>query len=227
MSHTRVLQSTEEMNSAVSLARDAGLPPATDDRKYWDNLLGYEFLKERNVERVADIGCRSGIMLTWLYAGGVRNLSGCDLKRPYPPIKSALTQGKLATAAMGARMYAANRRNMKVASAESTGFPSGAFDAVTSMSVIEHSVNTKDFFAEAYRLLKPQGALFISTDYWPDGGRSGRDIVFSDVDIARLLEEAEQMGLQLLERPSLAVQEAPIHESGLSYTFLTLAFERA
>lgn len=222
----QVLRTAEELEKAAVRAQAAGLPPATDERKHWDNLQALEAIQAYPRGPVADIGCRSGILLTWLYVSGFSDLYGCDIKRPYPPLKSALTQMKLRTAAVGARMYLANRKNMRVAPAENTGFPDSFFSAVTAMSVIEHSVDTPAFFAEVRRILQPGGILFVSTDYWPEGARQGLDLVFSDDDVDRLLQEAEASSLRPLGQPDRTPGDPLIQEGKLSYTFLTLAFER-
>ena len=223
---SRVLRSSEEIAEACAWAEAAGLPPATDERKSWDNRLALEAIKERGASAVVDLGCRSGIILTWLYALGFRDLSGCDIRAPLPPIKSALAQRKLSTAALGARMYWSSRKRLRVAPAERTGFEPGRFDAVTAMSVIEHSVDTRAFFAEAHRLLRPGGLLFLSTDYWPGGAGNGRDVVFSREDVARLATEARAAGLGSLGEPDMDVGDAVVFEGALGYTFLTLAFEK-
>ena len=42
------------------------------------------------------------------------------------------------------------------------------FDYVTSLSVIEHGVNIEKYFREMSRIIKSNGYLLTSTDYWPD-----------------------------------------------------------
>lgn len=117
---------------------------------------------------------------------------------------------------------------MRRARAESTGFPAGEFAAVTAMSVIEHKVDTAAFFREAARLLRPGGILFLSTDYWSEpAATAAGDRIFAPDDIARLIGEAAAATLRPLCEPALEVGSPVIREAGLSYTFLTLAFERA
>ena len=124
-------------------------------------------------------------------------------------------------------MFAKNRTRMRRCRAEETGFPAGAFAAVTSMSVIEHEVDTAAFFQEAARMLRPGGILFLSTDFWsePMVALTG-DRVFGPEEVDRLVREAIAVDLQPLCRPELEVGSPVIEENGLRYTFLTLAFER-
>lgn len=222
MPSAEVLRTHSNLVEAAEEARRRGLPPATDYRKHWDNLLAVDAL-EGTTGPVADLGCRSGQILMWLYHLGRRELYGCDLRRPWPPAKKALQQGQLRTAAAALRMYLANGRNMRRARAEWTGFPTGAFGAVTSMSVIEHHVDTPRFFAEAMRLLRPGGRLVVSTDFWPEGGETESGVIFSTADVERLLAEAESVGFEAPARPlDLDDPERVIQD----YTFLFLVFDK-
>ena len=49
-----------------------------------------------------------------------------------------------------------------------TPFENESFDIVTSLSVVEHSVDVNKFAQECHRILKPEGKLFVSFDYWPE-----------------------------------------------------------
>jgi SAM-dependent methyltransferase len=224
----RVLQDQQELVDADAERRSRGLCPPTDARKVWDNLIALQALERVGVEdSVVDIGCRNGILLTWLHQIGYQRLWGCDLKFPLPALERAVLRRHPATLVHGAVMFARNRARMKRASAEATTFQSGIFGAVTSMSVIEHGVDTAFFFRESARLLRPGGILFLSTDYWSRPMRTqGGDRVFGPADVARLAREAEAEGLLPLCKPELEVGSPLIEESGLRYTFLTLAFER-
>lgn len=222
MPSVELLRNRSTLAEAAEEARRRGLPPATDYRKHWDNLLAVDALAG-TTGPVVDLGCRSGQLLMWLYHLGRRQLYGCDLKRPWPPAKKALQQGQLRTAAAALRMYLASGRNMRRARAESTGFPAGEFGAVASMSVIEHHVDTPRFFAEAMRLLRPGGRLVVSTDFWPEGGKTESGVIFSTADVERLLAEAESVGFEAPARP-LELDD-PERVIG-NYTFLFLAFDK-
>ncbi len=47
-----------------------------------------------------------------------------------------------------------------------TDYAAESFDAITSLSVVEHGVNLEAYFREMWRILKPGGMLITSTDYW-------------------------------------------------------------
>jgi SAM-dependent methyltransferase len=49
-----------------------------------------------------------------------------------------------------------------------TDYPSGAFGSIACLSVIEHGVDLTAYFKEMARLLRPDGTLVTSTDYWSE-----------------------------------------------------------
>ena len=233
-----VLADPELMRVAEARARRLGLVPATDGRKHWDNVRALEgvLAVAALADPVADLGCRSGIILTWLDQLGYRNLWGCDVRSPLPPIRAAVARRRWTTALAAVRMYLRQRARMRRAPAEATGLSAGEFAAVTSMSVIEHGVDVDAFLEEAARLLRSGGALFLSTDYWPDGvdlgglrrweAAHGDDIVFDLAGARRVVERAAAHGLELVGEPDLERATALIEEDGFLYTFLFLAFRR-
>ena len=50
---------------------------------------------------------------------------------------------------------------------EKTNFNDNMFDFYI-VVVIEHGVNIQNYFKEMNRILKKDGILLTSTDYWPD-----------------------------------------------------------
>ncbi|MGB6788955.1 MAG: hypothetical protein WBE20_12550, partial [Candidatus Acidiferrales bacterium] len=73
---------------------------------------------------------------------------------------------------------------------------------ITCLSVIEHGVDLKLFFDEMFRILKPRGVLFISTDYWSTPidtkgiAEYGTPVrVFTRTDILEALELSKLSGL--------------------------------
>lgn len=235
----RVLRSADEIRAAELESERLGLCPVPDASKHWDNLIAVEAVRQSGVglhEPIVDLGCRGGIVLTWLHQLGYRSLYGCDLRAPYPGIRGAARKRLWRTAYWGARMYLHDRSRMRRVRVEATGFPSGAFAAATCMSVIEHGVEVPAFLREASRLLRPGGLLVLSTDYWPEPidleglqryeSAHGRDRILSREEVEEICREAESHGLLLAEPVDLDAGARVIRSAGYEYTFLALAFRR-
>lgn len=234
-----VLRSMDEVEGARIAAARLGLVPNPQGIKSWDNLLAVRMIAGLNLTRddaIVDLGCRSGILLTWLNQLGYRDLSGCDLQAPLPPLRSALRAGLWPTVFAGAAAYARHHRRMLRTPVEETGFPRRRYSVATSMSVIEHGVDLRRFFNEAARLVKPGGVLIVSTDYWPtpiDIGplrrvttSHGPDRIFDRVAIQQLCTTARSAGFILPASLDLDAADAVVTFAGYRYTFLVLALRR-
>ncbi|MDQ2911871.1 MAG: methyltransferase domain-containing protein [Chloroflexota bacterium] len=234
-----ILRSRKEVDGANELAAAIGLAPNPVPSKSWDNLLAVRVIEQLGTPvgaAVADLGCRSGILLTWLDQRGYRNLYGCDLRRPFPPLRAALRLGLWRTLSAGVVTYLRHRSRLRTAPVEDTGLPPGLFSVVTSMSVVEHGVDLRAFFAEAARLLRPGGLLVVSTDYWPlpiDVGSlrrfsvsGGRDRVFDRAGVEELCGIARDAGFVAPENPDLDADEPVVTSAGFAYTFLLLTLLR-
>lgn len=239
MTFCRTLRSVEDLRDAERECRNLGLCTVPDSRKHWDNLIALEAIRTLDIGRhepIVDLGCRSGIILTWLHQLGYRRLYGCDLRTPYPPLKAALSQKLWRTAISGLRMYFPNRNRLRQSPVEHTGFPAGTFAAATCMSVIEHGVNVDALFREAARLLRPGGLFVLSTDYWPEGVEVGQlkrfaethgyDRIFNRGQVMDICRKATVSGLSLLGTLDLEAEAPVIESDGFRYTFVTLAFRR-
>lgn len=234
-----VLRSQDEVTAARREAELHGFCASPDPRKYWDNVLAVRAIGHAGVglsDPIVDLGCRSGIVLTWLHQLGYRFLHGCDVRAPLPPLWAAARAGLWRTVLAGTSMYSRNARGMRRAPVERTGFPSAGFAAATCMSVVEHGVEMTPFLAEVARILRPGGVLVLSTDYWPEKidvgslrrfpAAHGNDRVLDRSELEALCFEAARAGLQLHGDPDLVAQEAPIESDGFRYTFALLVFRR-
>lgn len=105
------------------------------------------FLKQRRAKKVLDVGCGPGWLVRYLNINGFQTV-GCD---------SSTEAIKIAKKV--------NKVDVLQASAISLPFGDGVFDAVLSVSMIEHLTKTeaKKFLTEANRVLKNSGWLFLVT----------------------------------------------------------------
>jgi SAM-dependent methyltransferase len=117
----------------------------------------------------------------------------------------------------------------------SAGCADESFEAVTAVSTIEHGIEVERFLNEAARILKPNGLLCISTDYWPDKidteelrAFDSRWSIFSAAEIQSLVRIAEKCGLVLdgWDGAIPPAAEAPVEWNGRRYTFIALVFHK-
>jgi SAM-dependent methyltransferase len=102
------------------------------------------------VRRAADLGCGTGRTAAWLRAHGVAAIDGVDV-----------TPEMLARA--GER---GAHDTLAEADVTDTGLASGAYDLVISSLVDEHLDDLAPFYAEAHRLVAPDG-LFVLVSFHP------------------------------------------------------------
>lgn len=114
-----------------------------------------------------------------------------------------------------------------------TPFGDGSFDAVTSISVIEHGFDPQRLLAEISRLLRPGGYFLSSFDYWPEkvdttGVRIfGMDwTIFSRGEVLDFLSVARGYALQPDGDLDLDAGDKVIHWGGKEYTFGWLALRK-
>ncbi len=97
---------------------------------------------------VLDIGCGGGFLTNFLASKG-HKVHGIDLSTS--SLKIAKENDKTGTV-----VY-------QMANAYSLPYPSGAFDAVSAMDIIEHVEHPEKLIREAARVLKPFGLFFFHT----------------------------------------------------------------
>ncbi|MDX2229997.1 MAG: class I SAM-dependent methyltransferase [Leptolyngbyaceae cyanobacterium bins.349] len=212
----RVLQHQQEVETATQTLQNQGLPTHLTVEKNWDQWLLTRSLA--NCDRqlyLLDLGCGDGCTLDLLAALGFQNLHGIDLQmqtdksdRPYQ-----LHQGDLTV----------------------TPFPDQSFDCAVSISVIEHGVDLHAFFQEAHRLLRANGLLFVTTDYWPHKIHIDPSIkpfgltwsIFSRAEIAAAIAIAQTYGFTLTAQTEIpACIETPVTWYKKHYTFIALEFQK-
>jgi len=185
--------------------------------KSWDVLLTVKFLNAniKTTDAVLDIGCYASEITSALHKIGYRNLSGADLnpnlgKMPYP-----------------------DQINYQVTDFMHTRFADGSFNAITSISVIEHGFDPHALLKEMSRLLRPNGFFIASFDYWPQKidttGTKFFDmdwLIFSKEEVAEFITVAASYGLLPFGELMFEAQERPIECAGQKYTFAWLALRK-
>lgn len=118
-----------------------------------------------------------------------------------------------------------------------TPFEDNSFDTVISQSVIEHEVDLSKFAKEVSRLLRKDGKLIVSFDYWPQKiSTDGLTLyglkwnILSQADVLYLIEVCQLAGLGMDNSIDWHTQDTVINDSycspfhGISYTFGILEF---
>lgn len=113
-----------------------------------------------------------------------------------------------------------------------TPFEDESFDTIVSLSTIEHEVDLALFMREASRLLRKNGSLIVSFDYWPQRVDTKGLMLYglkwnilNQADVFYLMELSLFNDLRKQDPIDWAVQDAVINDkycspfSGISYTF--------
>jgi SAM-dependent methyltransferase len=212
----RVLNGTLKNRAAWEQALEAvkrlHLPQHRDGPKHWDHLAAISAILENtsSTANILDAGAELySNVLPSLFLYGYRNLYGINLDFRFPMRRGPIRYlpGDLTR----------------------TPFADSFFDAATCLSVIEHGVPLEEYFREMHRVLRPNGLLITSTDYYPTpidtGGQSAYGVpikVFSKPEIEGALELARNVGLEPTGVIDLDCVEKPItwDDYGLHYTFV-------
>jgi SAM-dependent methyltransferase len=216
LTECRALQTKAEGEAATEVVKLLGLPSHHDAQKNWDCLkavacvVGLGDLATPVLDAGSGDGC---VAARWLRTIGFERVHACDLK---PADKAAL-------AAVGI----------------ATPYPSGHFQAVTCISVIEHNVPLAAFAAEMARILRPGGLLLVSTDYWsepidctgiyPYGREAGEMKVFQADEIEGFVSVAGEAGLEPCDvfQPETRDRAVRWDRVDREYTFAFLALRKS
>src|SRR5215469_9866253 len=194
------LKTRAEWEAAFQNAKLHHVPLHRGPEKNWDHLAAVTTIlaNTKPSARILDAGAEIySNVLPALFLYGYRDLFGINLGFPDPTRRGPIRYipGDLTR----------------------TPYPDAHFDAITCLSVIEHGVPLRDYFREMYRLLKPNGLLITSTDYYPtpidtEGKFAhGTPIkIFSKSEIQAALDLARSAGFETTGDVDLECNEKPI-----------------
>jgi SAM-dependent methyltransferase len=203
-----------------SLMRRIGLAPGVavgEWNKSWDVLTTLNLIEShlQKNEPILDIGCYASEVIVALHTLGYSNLVGVDLN---PDLQ---------------KMPYANSIRYEGGNFLHTEFEDASFQAITSISVIEHGFDGPVLLREMSRLLKPGGFFIASFDYWPEKiDTTGIEFfgmdwkIFSMQDVADFVSQAANYGLVPVGEMRYEGKEKVIECGGMKYTFGWLVFER-
>jgi len=170
------------------------------------------------------VECNGSPILPLLRRLGFTNLYGCDLF-----LKEEIS----------AAIELYKTFHISIQDLEKTEYQNNTFDFVTSLSVIEHGINIQNYFKEMNRIIKKDGLLLTSTDYWPDkivnlvntdvNPKNSPDNIFSRREIEEdVISIAERNGFLLKEPIDFTYGEKVIHwnDTCLDYTFIFFALSK-
>ena len=238
MIHNSVLKNSYEVNYAIDRLDSLGLFPHPDRVKSWDTYKMVDIINKADRDSlILDVGCNCSPIMSMLKILGFKNLYGCDLfprSMHYTSMEGDYSLNTLIT-----EIYEDQTFNISVQDLEKTNFNDNMFDFITSLSVIEHGVNIQNYFREMNRILKKDGMLLTSTDYWPDkivngvktkdNPRHKPDNIFSMEEIeTNIIKTAEQYGFVLTELIDFTYEDKVVHwdATGLDYTFIFFALKK-
>ncbi|MHB0946175.1 MAG: class I SAM-dependent methyltransferase [Sedimentisphaerales bacterium] len=185
--------------------------------KSWDVFTTVNFLEHhvQKNEPILDIGCYASEVIVILHKLGYSNLTGIDLNSNLQKMPYQKT----------IRYETANFMNTKFADA--------SFQAITSISVIEHGFDGASLLKEMSRLLKPNGCFIASFDYWPEKiDTTGQNFfgmdwkIFSKNEIADFINEAATYNLFPVGAINYTSEDKAIDYWKKQYTFAWLALEK-
>ncbi len=213
----QVLQNWQEIETATQALQQANLPTHITIQKNWDQWLLAQLLPQVDRQsKILDLGCGDCCTLEFLAALGFKHLDGIDLTIK-PEVNSSDYQ-----------LYSGDLT--------ATPFPDASYDVAVSISVIEHGVDLDAFFRETDRLLKPNGLLFVTTDYWQNEVAINHSIqpfglswtIFSQAEIEQTIALAKNHGFLLHQNHQIpACTETTVSWYEKHYTFIALAFKKS
>jgi len=223
MKYNSVLKDMQEVDESIEYLKSVNLFPHQDKIKSWDTSKMIHILNKADRRSyVLDVGCNDCPILPMLSILGFKELYGCDIN-----ISSSFVS-KLDT-------YGLSKDSVGIQNLENTTYENEMFDYVTSLSVIEHGVSIEKYFKEMSRILKKEGLLLTSTDFWEEKLDTSNscffgspDIIFSLNEIKDAINIAEKNGFELIEPMDFTCKEKFVtgFHNDVDYTFLFFVFKK-
>lgn len=209
------LKSRAQIDEATKMMEDAGLVTSGISAKNWEVFQVLPYMKDGNW---LDMGSDGGVVL--------ENLVKKNIKGQKVGIDLAYEES---SSAYGIDYIRGDLMNVPL--------PDGYFNFITSLSVIEHSVDLEKFAKETSRLLQNGGELFCSFDYWNPKPSYEKTKLYSldwnildREDVIELVRHMEENGLLCTSKIDWELGDAVINDTycspvaGVSYTFGILHF---
>ncbi len=213
-----VLKTKSEFLNSIKIINSLGLPKHNDLPKNWDTLAALsQIVNSSLIEKSSAILDAGGeyysVILYQLALYGYANLHCVNLA-----FTSSMKIGSI---------------TYQKGDITETTFEEKTFAAITCLSVIEHIVNIEKYFGEMSRILKDDGILFISTDYWKDTidtqGKKSYGNPFKIYDsrgVNHMIDMAKEFKLELIAPVKLYCKNKVVSCDGFKYTFLYLTFKK-
>jgi 2-polyprenyl-3-methyl-5-hydroxy-6-metoxy-1,4-benzoquinol methylase len=131
------------------------------EHRAWEYGIVMQALLDKNCKNVADVGGGASVFAPAYILAGKHSVFQIDpgIEMHWLPDQSKALEIDLHYAATSLDEYVAVQKEHSLAK----------FDAVVSISTIEHVVNDKHFFNNLLKMVAPQGLLAITFDYHPSG----------------------------------------------------------
>ena len=244
MTYNSVLKNTSEVIEAEQGLQELRLFRHHWPIKSWDTYKMIKMISGAKRESfVLDVGCYESPILPMLKRLGFINLYGCDLVlKSSSDCNPNFTNNNSSSSEYHedyepiAKMYSDKSYQLSIRNIEDTKYRDQMFDYVTSLSVIEHGVNIEKYFREMSRIIKSNGYLLTSTDYWPDKLVNNKNVLSKDIpdnifsrdEIENLVEIAEKNGLKLIEPIDFEYKDKVVRWDAidLDFTFIFFAMRK-
>ncbi len=230
----KVLKNWDEIGECVIQLQDSGGPLHHQPQKNWDlfhmlKAIGENLDKSANILDVGVSGCP---VLEALLKRGYSNLYGIDLRIGFREKFSRVFMSSLHRRDFRI-LYGYSPIRLKKGNLCQTGYSENKFDAITSLSVIEHGIEWDAYFKEMSRILKPGGFLLTSTDYWYEPINTNGLVVcgqpmkiFMPRDIEYGLSIAFKYGFKKFDIDIPGCVDNCVTCNGIQYTFLLFILQR-